>query len=124
MKQRPRIYYSASQRALIWERWRSGGPGEAIAGKASSAMGEVYAGLRRRPAFLAMPSIITAISVNRCTSTGRFGLLPMAATSRVRSNALPHRTAALRCGFNRSKQQIDETVQPVFRSLVFSAGVR
>jgi IS30 family transposase len=24
MKQRPRIYYSASQRALIWERWRRG----------------------------------------------------------------------------------------------------
>jgi IS30 family transposase len=24
MKQRPRIYYSASQRALIWERWRNG----------------------------------------------------------------------------------------------------
>jgi IS30 family transposase len=24
MKQRPRIYYSASQRALIWERWRKG----------------------------------------------------------------------------------------------------
>jgi hypothetical protein len=24
MKRRPRIYYSASQRALIWERWRKG----------------------------------------------------------------------------------------------------
>ena len=24
MKQRPRIYYSASQRALMWERWRKG----------------------------------------------------------------------------------------------------
>ena len=24
MKGRPRIYYSASQRALIWERWRKG----------------------------------------------------------------------------------------------------
>ena len=24
MKQRPRIYYSASQRALIWDRWRKG----------------------------------------------------------------------------------------------------
>ena len=24
MKQRRRIYYSASQRALIWERWRKG----------------------------------------------------------------------------------------------------
>jgi hypothetical protein len=24
MKQRPRIYYSASQRALLWERWRRG----------------------------------------------------------------------------------------------------
>lgn len=24
MKQRPRIYYSASQRALIWERWQKG----------------------------------------------------------------------------------------------------
>ncbi|HVE50525.1 MAG TPA: helix-turn-helix domain-containing protein, partial [Casimicrobiaceae bacterium] len=24
MKQRPRIYYSATQRALIWERWRKG----------------------------------------------------------------------------------------------------
>jgi IS30 family transposase len=24
MKKRPRIYYSASQRALIWERWRKG----------------------------------------------------------------------------------------------------
>jgi len=24
MKQRPRIYYSSSQRALIWERWRKG----------------------------------------------------------------------------------------------------
>ena len=32
---------------------------------------------------LAMPSIITAISVNRYTSTGRFGLLPMTATGRV-----------------------------------------
>src|SRR5262245_12740077 len=24
MKRRPRIYYSATQRALIWERWRKG----------------------------------------------------------------------------------------------------
>jgi hypothetical protein len=24
MKQRPRIHYSASQRALIWERWQKG----------------------------------------------------------------------------------------------------
>ena len=24
MKRRPRIYYSARQRALIWERWRKG----------------------------------------------------------------------------------------------------
>ena len=24
MKQRPRIYYSASQRTLIWERWQKG----------------------------------------------------------------------------------------------------
>jgi DNA-binding NarL/FixJ family response regulator len=24
MKQRPRIYYSASQRALIWDRWQKG----------------------------------------------------------------------------------------------------
>ena len=24
MKKRPRIYYSARQRALIWERWRKG----------------------------------------------------------------------------------------------------
>jgi IS30 family transposase len=24
MKQRPRIYYSASQKALMWERWRQG----------------------------------------------------------------------------------------------------
>ena len=24
MKKRPRIYYSASQRTLIWERWRKG----------------------------------------------------------------------------------------------------
>jgi len=24
MKRRPRIYYSASQRAVIWERWRNG----------------------------------------------------------------------------------------------------
>ena len=24
MKRRPRIYYSASQRALMWERWRKG----------------------------------------------------------------------------------------------------
>ena len=24
MKQRPRIYYSESQKALMWERWRAG----------------------------------------------------------------------------------------------------
>jgi hypothetical protein len=24
MKQRPRIYYSESQKALMWERWRKG----------------------------------------------------------------------------------------------------
>jgi hypothetical protein len=24
MKQRPRIYYSKSQKALMWERWRKG----------------------------------------------------------------------------------------------------
>ena len=24
MKQRPRIYYTESQRALMWERWRKG----------------------------------------------------------------------------------------------------
>jgi IS30 family transposase len=32
MKQRPRIYYSASQRALIWERWRKGDTLHQIAG--------------------------------------------------------------------------------------------
>jgi hypothetical protein len=33
-------------------------------------------------------------------------------------------TTAFDGGFNRSMQQLDEIVQPVFRSLVFSAGVR
>jgi hypothetical protein len=32
MKQRPRIYYSASQRAVIWERWRKGETIHQIAG--------------------------------------------------------------------------------------------
>jgi len=32
MKQRPRIYYSASQRALIWERWQKGDTLHQIAG--------------------------------------------------------------------------------------------
>jgi hypothetical protein len=32
MKQRPRIYYSASQRALIWDRWRKGETIHQIAG--------------------------------------------------------------------------------------------
>src|SRR5262245_18971843 len=32
MKQRPRIYYSASQRALIWERWQKGETHHQIAG--------------------------------------------------------------------------------------------
>src|SRR6202158_282189 len=32
MKQRPRIYYSASQRALIWERWQKGETLHRIAG--------------------------------------------------------------------------------------------
>ena len=32
MKQRPRIYYSASQRALIWERWQRGETLHQIAG--------------------------------------------------------------------------------------------
>jgi hypothetical protein len=32
MKQRPRIYYSASQRALIWERWQKGDTLHRIAG--------------------------------------------------------------------------------------------
>ncbi len=32
MKQRPRIYYSASQRALMWERWRKGETIQQIAG--------------------------------------------------------------------------------------------
>jgi hypothetical protein len=32
MKQRPRIYYSASQKALIWERWRKGETLHQIAG--------------------------------------------------------------------------------------------
>lgn len=32
MKQRPRIYYSASQRAVIWERWRKGDTIHQIAG--------------------------------------------------------------------------------------------
>ena len=32
MKQRPRIYYSASQRAMIWERWRKGETIHQIAG--------------------------------------------------------------------------------------------
>ena len=32
MKQRPRIYYSASQKALIWERWRKGQTIHQIAG--------------------------------------------------------------------------------------------
>src|SRR5262245_56613257 len=32
MKRRPRIYYSACQRALIWERWRKGETIHQIAG--------------------------------------------------------------------------------------------
>ena len=32
MKQRPRIYYSASQKALIWERWQKGETLHQIAG--------------------------------------------------------------------------------------------
>src|SRR5215471_812379 len=32
MKRRPRIYYSASQRALIWERWKRGETLHQIAG--------------------------------------------------------------------------------------------
>jgi hypothetical protein len=32
MKQRPRIYYSASQRAIIWDRWRKGETIHQIAG--------------------------------------------------------------------------------------------
>src|SRR5215468_842720 len=32
MKQRPRIYYSASQRAVIWDRWRKGDTIHQIAG--------------------------------------------------------------------------------------------
>src|SRR5512144_1543730 len=32
MKQRPRIYYSASQRAMIWDRWRKGDTIHEIAG--------------------------------------------------------------------------------------------
>ena len=33
MKRRPRIYYSASQRALIWERWQKGETLHQIAGR-------------------------------------------------------------------------------------------
>jgi IS30 family transposase len=32
MRQRPRIYYSASQRAIIWDRWRKGDTIHQIAG--------------------------------------------------------------------------------------------
>src|SRR5262252_7821766 len=32
MKQRPRIYYSASQRAVIWDRWQKGETLHQIAG--------------------------------------------------------------------------------------------
>ena len=32
MKRRPRIYYSASQRALLWDRWRKGDTIHQIAG--------------------------------------------------------------------------------------------
>jgi len=32
MKQRPRIYYSASQRAIMWDRWRKGETIHQIAG--------------------------------------------------------------------------------------------
>ena len=32
MKQRPRIYYSDSQKALMWERWRQGATLHEIAG--------------------------------------------------------------------------------------------
>jgi transposase, IS30 family len=32
MKQRPRIYYSASQRTIIWDRWRQGDTIHQIAG--------------------------------------------------------------------------------------------
>ena len=31
MKQRPRIYYTESQKALMWERWRKGEPLHQIA---------------------------------------------------------------------------------------------
>jgi len=41
-----------------------------------------------------------------------------------RDNFREPRMAEMGCGFNRSTQQLDGIVQPVYRSLVFCAGVR
>ena len=49
MKQRPRIYYSESQKALMWERWRKGETIHQIA-KLFDRVTLRYSGYSRRPA--------------------------------------------------------------------------
>ena len=47
MKQRPRIYYTESQKTLMWERWRKGESLQQIAairGAVNGLMGEVLEG--------------------------------------------------------------------------------
>lgn len=51
MKQRPRIYYSESQKALMWERWRKGDSLQQIAqlfDRHHSSVQRILAEMRRR----------------------------------------------------------------------------
>lgn len=49
---------------------------------------------------------------------------PKTAFAGDRTMEAESQTAATGCGFNRSMQQLDEVVQPVYRSLVSCVGVR
>ena len=76
MKQRPRICYSASQRAVIWHRWRKGDTIHQIAGlfdRFHSSIQRILAetgGIR--PAWTAVPAGCSLIIAGRTGSCSLF----------------------------------------------------
>jgi DNA-binding CsgD family transcriptional regulator len=99
MKQRPRIYYSASQKALIWDRWRKGGTLHQIAGlfdRYQSSTRRMSGGARppeRRPSKSAL-TLIERGEISRGVAAGNsirsiaaaLGRAPLTVSREIRRN--------------------------------------
>jgi hypothetical protein len=66
MKRRPRIYYSASQRALMWERWRKGETLHQIARLFDRYHSSVHRILAESPAMVGRTAKSLKAVVRRC----------------------------------------------------------